>query len=119
MPPKKRGAKAAAGAAEAGASASGPSAGGSASSSSGHSGVRTAESIEIDSKLLAVDLLVAEMRSQLESAMEPCMEEMRKEVAFFLMRLPSRVKGMRMADFLRECGGDVQVLLDKERKAGK
>lgn len=115
MPPKKRGAKAAAGAAEAGASASGPS----ASASAAHSGVRSAESIEIDSKLQAVDLLVAEMRSQLESAMEPCMEEMRKEVAFFLMRLPSRVKGMRMADFLRECGGDVQVLLDKERKAGK
>ena len=79
----------------------------------------SAETEEINAKLSAVDLLVAEMRSQLEGLMEPCMEEMRKEVAFFLMRLPSRVKGMKMGDFLRECGGDVQVLLDKERKAGK
>ena len=80
---------------------------------------RSAEAIEIDAKLQAVDLLVAEMRSQLEAAMEPCMEEMRKEVAFFLMRLPSRVKSMKMSDFLREWGGDVQLLLEKERRAGK
>jgi hypothetical protein len=79
----------------------------------------TAEAEEINSKLSAVDLLVAEMRSQLEAVMEPCLEDMRKEVAFFLMRLPSRVKNMRMSDFLRECGGDVQLLLEKERKAGK
>jgi hypothetical protein len=44
---------------------------------------------------------------------------MRKEVGFFLMRLPSRVKAMKMSDFLRECGGDVQLLLEKERRAGK
>lgn len=79
----------------------------------------SAETEEINAKLSAVDLLVAEMRSQLEGLMEPCMEEMRKEVAFFLMRLPSRVKSMKMSDFLRECGGDVQLLLEKERRAGK
>ena len=79
----------------------------------------SAEAEEINAKLAAVDLLVAEMRSQLEAVMEPCLEDIRKEVAFFLMRLPSRVKSMKMSDFLRECGGDVQVLLEKERKAGK
>lgn len=79
----------------------------------------SAEDAEIDAKLATVDLLVQEMRSQLEAAMEPAREEMRKEVALFLMRLPSRVKGMRMGDFLRECGGDVALLLEKERKAVK
>ena len=114
MPPKKRGAKA-------GAAGEGVPAAASASAGGGGGGgsSRSGEASEIDAKLHAVDLLVSEMRSQLESAMEPCMEAMRKEVAFFLMRLPSRVKSMRMGDFLRECGGDVQVLLDKERKAGK
>ena len=114
MPPKKRGAKAGA-AGEAAPAAASASAGG----GGGAGSCRSGEASEIDAKLHAVDLLVSEMRSQLESAMEPCMEAMRKEVAFFLMRLPSRVKSMRMGDFLRECGGDVQVLLDKERKAGK
>ena len=57
---------------------------------------KDAFTVEVDSKLAAVDLLVAEMRSQLEAAMEPCLDEMRKEVGFFLMRLPSRVKGMRI-----------------------
>ena len=79
----------------------------------------SAEDAEIDAKLAAIDLLVQEMRSQLEEAMEPAREEMRKEVALFLMRLPTRVKSMRMGDFLRECGGDVALLLDKERKATK
>jgi hypothetical protein len=59
------------------------------------------------------------MRSQLNAVMEPAIEEMRREVAFVLMRLPSRVKNMRMSDFLRECGGDVGLLVEKERKAGK
>lgn len=62
---------------------------------------------------------VSEMRSQLNAAMEPAIEEIRREVAFVLMRLPSRVKNMRMTDFLRECGGDVALLAEKERKAGK
>ena len=79
----------------------------------------SADDAEIDAKLSAVDLLVSEMRSQLEAAMEPAIEEMRREVNFFLMRLPSRVKGMRMSDFMRECGGDVALLAEKERKAGK
>lgn len=51
--------------------------------------------------------------------MEPAIEEMRKEVGFLLMRLPTRVKAMRMSDFLRECGGDVALLAEKERRAGK
>ena len=59
------------------------------------------------------------MRSQLNAVMEPAIEEMRREVAFVLMRLPSRVKNMRMSAFLRECGGDVSLLVEKERRAGK
>jgi len=105
-------------------------------------GAQSADAAEIDAKLAAVDLLgargvgaraaavppphpapsppaVAEMRSQLEASMEPAIEEMRKEVGFLLMRLPTRVKAMRMSDFLRECGGDVALLAEKERRAGK
>ena len=110
-------------------------------------GAQSADAAEIDAKLAAVDLLgarppraarrrravprrtrspppppraaVAEMRSQLEASMEPAIEEMRKEVGFLLMRLPTRVKAMRMSNFLRECGGDVALLAEKERRAGK
>ena len=56
------------------------------------------------------------MRSQLNAVMEPAIEDMRREVAFVLMRLPSRVKSMRMSDFLRECGGDVALLADVTRR---
>jgi len=99
-----------------------------------------ADTAEVDSKLAAVDLLgaararaacarapfsrpppspVSEMRSQLNAVMEPAIEDMRREVAFVLMRLPARVKAMRMSDFLRECGGDVALLAERERRAGK
>ncbi len=50
---------------------------------------------------------------------EPAVEDTRREVSSMLLRLSSRVKGMRMADFLRECGGDVDALLARDRRAQK
>ncbi len=59
---------------------------------------------------------VDSIRKDVESVFEPAVEERRREVASMLTRLSSRVKGMRMADFLRECGGDVQALVNREKR---
>lgn len=50
---------------------------------------------------------------------EPAIEEMRREVASMLIRLSNRVKNMRMEDFLRESGGDVETLIAKEKRQQK
>jgi hypothetical protein len=62
---------------------------------------------------------VDSVQKDMEAVFEPAVEEMRREVSSMLLRLSSRVKGMRMADFLRECGGDVQALLAKDRRQQK
>jgi hypothetical protein len=59
---------------------------------------------------------VDSVRKDIESIFEPAVEEMRREVASMLIRLSSRVKGMKMADFLKECGGDVQALIAKDKR---
>ncbi len=50
---------------------------------------------------------------------EPTLEDMRRDVASMLARLSSRVKNMPMADFLKECGGDVQALIAKDKRQTK
>jgi hypothetical protein len=59
------------------------------------------------------------VRKDIEAVFEPAMEETRREVSSMLIRLSSRVKNMKMADFLRECGGDVDALIAKEKRQQK
>lgn len=76
----------------------------------------------IDAAAYSYDILcvvVDQMKLELEEIMEPIISEMKKEVTSLLLRLPPRVKAMRMSDFLQECGGDVSLLLEKERKMAR
>lgn len=62
---------------------------------------------------------VDHVRKELESTMEPAITEMRREIQSMLNRLGSKVKNMKMADFLRECGGDVQGFIEKDKRQAK
>ena len=78
-----------------------------------------AEDAEVNERLVAIDIWVDTARRELEQVFEPAVLEMRRVVAHLLNRLSSRVKAMRMQDFLRECAGDVQALLEKDRRQQK
>jgi hypothetical protein len=60
------------------------------------------------------------MKSDLSSVFEEPLSKMDKAVKTVLLLLPPRIRNMRVADFLRESGGgDVQALLDKEKKIAR
>ena len=74
----------------------------------------------MNEKLLQIDIWVDAARRELEAVIEAPLDEARREVALLLNRLPSRVKAMRMEDFLRESGGgDAQTLIAKDRRQQK
>jgi len=119
---KKRGAAAAGvGGAAAAPAAAAASSGAAAASSSTSTSDWRAEEAEVSERLLQIDIWVDAARKQLEAVIEAPLDEARRDVSFMLNRLPSRVKAMRMEDFLRESGGsgDVQALYAKDRKQQK
>jgi hypothetical protein len=72
------------------------------------------------SDLLKIDLWVDTVRRDIESLLEPAVLEIKREVQMLLNRLSTRVKTMRMQDFLKETsGGDVQSILAKDRRMQK
>jgi len=124
---KKRGAAGAApveGGAPGGAGAGASAASAASASASAGAGAAApswrAEEAEVNEKLLQIDIWVDAARRELEAVIEAPLDEARREVAQLLLRLPSRVKAMRMEDFLRESGGgDAQALMAKDRRQQK
>jgi hypothetical protein len=73
-----------------------------------------------ESELLKIDLWVDTVRRDIESLLEPAVLEIKREVQMLLNRLSTRVKTMRMQDFLKDTsGGDVQSIIAKDRRMQK
>lgn len=80
----------------------------------------TAPTENEESELLKIDLWVDTVRRDIESLLEPSVLEIKREVQMLLNRLSTRVKTMRMQDFLKDTsGGDVQSILAKDRRLQK
>jgi len=80
----------------------------------------TAPTENEESELLKIDLWVDTIRRDIESLLEPSVLEIKREVQMLLNRLSTRVKTMRMQDFLKDTsGGDVQSILAKDRRLQK
>lgn len=44
---------------------------------------------------------------------------MRRIVETAILRLPSKIKGMRMREFMTDYGGDAALVLEKDRKQSR
>lgn len=59
------------------------------------------------------------MRASLEKNVEATISEMRRIVETAILRLPSKIKSMRMDKFMTEYGGDAALVLEQDRKQSR
>lgn len=59
------------------------------------------------------------MRSEIESVLDSTLSEMRRVIEAAVLRLPARIRGMTMQQFISEYGGDVQVVLETDKKMSR
>lgn len=65
--------------------------------------------------LRAVDAL----KEQIEGIITAPLDEMRRLISRHIMMMPKKIADMRMSDFLREGGGSLSAVLDKQKKDAK
>ena len=59
------------------------------------------------------------MKSALENGVEVTISEMKRIVETAILLLPSKIKAMSMAEFMTDYGGDVAMVLEKDRKLSR
>lgn len=80
---------------------------------------KTPEELRIELELGETELRVDSMRGEIETQVDATVSEMRRIIEAAVLRLPQRIRSMTMREFMTECGGDVQVVLEKDKKMSR
>lgn len=59
------------------------------------------------------------MKAELEQQADKIVSEMRRIVEAALIKLPPKIKGMRMSELVTDYGGDASLVFEKEKKLTK
>ena len=70
---------------------------------------KTPQEYHIEVEIGELELRVDAMRSEIEATLDSTVAEMRRVIEAAVLRLPARIRGMTMQQFLDEYGGEQMI----------
>jgi Nbl1 / Borealin N terminal len=73
----------------------------------------------LDIELGEIDLKVDEMKAAIEKTADATIAEMKRVVETAILKLPTKIKNMKMKEFMTEFKGEVAMVLEQDKKQNR